>query len=82
MLAGVQKSEYNSDFYSPAGKTGGTVGNSSARGIEKTFSPKSKFTEIIGESASLQRLLQLIEAVAPTDATVLILGARAAHTSR
>lgn len=74
MLAGFQTSEYNSDFYSPAGKTGGTSGNSSAMVIEKTFSPKSKFTEIIGESASLQRLLQLIEAVAPTDATVLILG--------
>ncbi len=32
------------------------------------------FEEIVGESASVQRVFEQIEAVAPTDATVLILG--------
>jgi PAS domain S-box-containing protein len=47
------------------------------------------FTEIVGESAALRRVLRQVEVVAPTDATVLILGetgtgkeliARAIHT--
>src|SRR5207247_8490582 len=32
------------------------------------------FGEIVGESAALRRVLKQVEAVAPTDATVLILG--------
>ncbi len=34
----------------------------------------SRFSEIIGTSAALRRVLQAIETVAPTDATVLLLG--------
>src|SRR5262249_53748461 len=49
----------------------------------------SRFSEIIGTSAALRRVLQEVETVAPTDATVLLLGetgtgkeliARAIHT--
>jgi formate hydrogenlyase transcriptional activator len=49
----------------------------------------SRFSEIIGTSAALRRVLQAVETVAPTDATVLLLGetgtgkeviARAIHT--
>ena len=49
----------------------------------------SRFAEIIGTSAALRRVLQEVEVVAPTDATVLLLGetgtgkeliARAIHT--
>lgn len=74
MLASVQTNEYNSDLHTAAVKTGGTSGSSSGTVIEKTLSPKLKFSEIVGESASLQKLLQSIETVAPTDATVLIMG--------
>jgi formate hydrogenlyase transcriptional activator len=35
---------------------------------------KHDFTEIVGRSASLKRILSQVEVVAPTDATVLILG--------
>ena len=73
MLAGVQTREYNSDFYSPSVKPEVTR-QSSANVAGKTFPPKSNFAEIVGESASLRRLLQSIEMVAPTDATVLIMG--------
>src|SRR6266700_6133372 len=34
----------------------------------------SRFSEIIGTSAALRRVLQEVETVAPTDATVLLLG--------
>src|SRR5215468_3520505 len=34
----------------------------------------SRFSDIIGTSAALRRVLQEVEAVAPTDATVLLLG--------
>ena len=34
----------------------------------------SRFSEIIGTSAALRRVLQAVETVAPTDATVLLLG--------
>jgi PAS domain S-box-containing protein len=35
---------------------------------------KQEFTEIVGRSAALKRILSQVEVVAPTDATVLILG--------
>ena len=73
MLASVQQRESNSDFYSSPVKNGG-VSRSNAEVVEKTFSRKSNFAGIVGESASLQKLLQAVETVAPTDATVLIMG--------
>jgi formate hydrogenlyase transcriptional activator len=74
MLASVQTREYNSEFYNSSVIADGITRNFSEKVVEKTFSPKSNFGEIVGESVSLQRLLQSIETVAPTDATVLIMG--------
>jgi formate hydrogenlyase transcriptional activator len=73
MLAGLSKSEYETDYSSPQFKAESiTLSNTSI--IEKTISPKPIFTEIVGKSTSLRKLLQSIETVAPTDATVLIMG--------
>ena len=41
---------------------------------EETAEPKSVFEEIIGSSAAMKRVMGQVEVVAPTDATVLILG--------
>ena len=71
MLAGVKTAEYYSNNYHPVG-TDDAGGRTSF--VKKTLLPKSNFTEIVGNSPSLQRLLQSIETVAPTDATVLIMG--------
>jgi formate hydrogenlyase transcriptional activator len=73
MLAGINKSEYETDYYSPQFKAE-NISRSQTSLAEKTISPKSIFTEIVGESPSLRQLLQSVETVAPTDATVLILG--------
>ncbi|MBS1796980.1 MAG: sigma 54-interacting transcriptional regulator, partial [Acidobacteria bacterium] len=72
MSARMQINEFNSDFYSPEVRIGSASGGTAF--AQKTFTPESKFTEIVGVSAPLKRLLQLIEQVAPTDATVLIMG--------
>ena len=37
-------------------------------------SAKQNFEEIVGSSAAMKRVLRQVEVVAPTDATVLILG--------
>ena len=71
MLAGVKTAEYHSNNYHPVG-TDDAGGRTSF--VKKTFSPKPNFTEIVGSSPSLRRLLQSIETVAPTDASVLIMG--------
>ena len=72
MLARVKTAEYrNSNYYSV--ETGAADGNTSAVAKE-SFQPKSNFTEIVGNSASLRKLLQAIETVAPTGASVLITG--------
>jgi formate hydrogenlyase transcriptional activator len=42
--------------------------------VEKLFARQTNFAEIVGESNSLTKLLQSIETVAPTDASVLIMG--------
>ncbi len=42
--------------------------------LEEEVRSEHNFGEIIGESAPLRRVLKQVEAVAPTDATVLILG--------
>ena len=44
------------------------------RYLEDELSVESSFDEIIGESAGLKRVLKQVETVAPTDATVLVLG--------
>ena len=72
MLASVGTAEYSSDYYNSAGSAN-RIGNNEIS-AQKNFSPKSAFDDIIGESASLRQLLQSIETVAPTDATVLIMG--------
>ena len=41
---------------------------------EEDVGPKHDFEEILGTSAALRRVQRLVEVVAPTDATVLILG--------
>jgi PAS domain S-box-containing protein len=41
---------------------------------EEVLEPKSAFEEIIGSSAAMKRVMGQVEVVAPTDATVLILG--------
>jgi formate hydrogenlyase transcriptional activator len=42
--------------------------------LEEELSTTNQFEEIIGESTGLKRVLKDVESVAPTDATVLILG--------
>ena len=44
------------------------------RYLEEELSTEARFEEIIGESVSLKRVLKLVETVAATDSTVLILG--------
>ena len=44
------------------------------RYLEEELNTESKFEEIIGESVGLKRVLKLVEAVAATDVTVLLLG--------
>ena len=44
------------------------------RYLEEELSTEAKFDEIIGESVSLKRVLKLVETVAATDVTVMILG--------
>jgi len=41
---------------------------------DEEVAPKQDFEEIVGSSAALRRVQQQVEVVAPTDATVLILG--------
>ncbi len=42
--------------------------------LEEEARTNNNFGEIVGESSALRRVLKQIEAVAPTDSTVLILG--------
>ena len=44
------------------------------RFLEEEIKTEYNFEEIVGESATLKRILKLAETVAPTDSTVLILG--------
>src|SRR5262249_57702674 len=44
------------------------------RYLEEELVTNSQFEEIIGNAAGLKRVLKQVETVAPTDATVLILG--------
>ncbi|MBS1797417.1 MAG: sigma 54-interacting transcriptional regulator, partial [Acidobacteria bacterium] len=72
MLAGVGAGEKQSGYYKlfeDADRTGESGHSAWTKSPPGTF-----FPEIIGARTSLRRLLQSIEAVAPTDATVLIMG--------
>jgi transcriptional regulator with GAF, ATPase, and Fis domain len=42
--------------------------------LEDEIRAEAKFEEIVGKSSALQRVLKLVETVAPTDSTVLIYG--------
>jgi formate hydrogenlyase transcriptional activator len=74
MLAGIKTSTFESNYYSSSVKTKGIRSGGSANFVNGSLSNKTNFTEIIGNSPSLRRLLQSIETVAPTDASVLIMG--------
>ncbi|HEX8638695.1 MAG TPA: sigma-54 dependent transcriptional regulator [Pyrinomonadaceae bacterium] len=75
MLASAQTRESNVDYYNPPLGAEANDGSGNRASSAKETSPaKSNFAEIVGESLALQRLFQSIETVAPTDATVLILG--------
>lgn len=72
MLAGVGTVEKQGDYYKLF-ESSNKIGESEYSAEIKS-SPKSMFSEIVGASTSLRRLLLSIETVAPTDATVLIMG--------
>lgn len=73
MLAVARTKEYNGDFHNSPRNADEYSGKWS-KIAKETFPPKSNFSEIVGGSNSLRQLLQSIETVAPTDATVLIMG--------
>jgi Transcriptional regulator containing GAF, AAA-type ATPase, and DNA binding domains len=72
MLSEGIAAEKLNDYYNPLKSANRIDRKKRSAGIKS--SSKSNFPEIIGKSPALLRLLQLIERVAPTDATVLILG--------
>jgi formate hydrogenlyase transcriptional activator len=72
MLAGVRTAENQSEYYNSF-ENANRTGESECSG-KREFSPQSISSEIIGSSTSLRRVLQSIKTVAPTDATVLIIG--------
>ena len=74
MLGSIKTSTFESNYYSSSVKIEGIGGSGSTNFGKDGFSPRTKFSEIIGNSPSFRRLLQSIETVAPTDASVLILG--------
>jgi formate hydrogenlyase transcriptional activator len=63
----------NGYYRSPA-RIEGVIGSRSDNSVQTGFSSKNGFAEIIGNTPSFKRLLRSIETVAPTDATVLIMG--------
>jgi len=67
MLTATKTTTYESD-YSFKMETGGV------NLIRERAASKTGFTEIVGNSPALQRLLKAIETVAPTGASVLIMG--------
>jgi formate hydrogenlyase transcriptional activator len=73
MLSGIKASTFDTDYYISSGKTENRSGKA-ANISKENLPPKTNFSEIIGSSSSLKRLLQSIETVAPTDASVLIMG--------
>src|SRR5688500_1131420 len=72
MLVGTRKLAYARNVSSS--EFASATNNRNGRVVEDQSSAQITFSEIIGESPSMQTLLQSIETVAPTDASVLILG--------
>ncbi|HEY8562544.1 MAG TPA: sigma 54-interacting transcriptional regulator [Pyrinomonadaceae bacterium] len=73
MLSGIKASTLDSDYYISSSN----LENSSEKKANfgrGSFSPETNFPGIIGSCLSWKRLLQTIETVAPTDASVLIMG--------
>lgn len=73
MLAEIKATTFDSDYYISSGKTESIDGTAANIG-KQNFPPKTNFPEIIGSSLSLRSLLRSIQTVAPTDASVLIMG--------
>jgi formate hydrogenlyase transcriptional activator len=73
MLSTIEASTFDSDYYISSGETQSRSGKATNFNKEN-FPLKTNFPEIIGTSSSLKSLLQSIETVAPTDASVLIMG--------
>lgn len=71
MLTGIKTTKYESDYYSSSFKIKET---SDVNLIKERPPNKNNFAEIIGSSPALRKLLQSIETVAQTDASVLIMG--------
>jgi formate hydrogenlyase transcriptional activator len=75
MLGSIKTAVFDGDYYKPSFKIEGIGAQQGIINSGKVgFSPGTKFTGIIGNSPSFQKVLQSIETVAPTDASVLILG--------
>jgi len=74
MFGSIKTSTTERDYSSSAAKME-SIGVGSRINLGKTgHSSRAGFTEIIGNTPSFKKLLHSIETVAPTDATVLILG--------
>jgi formate hydrogenlyase transcriptional activator len=71
MLTGIKTSTYESDYYSSSFKI---EENGDLNLVRERPSSKTDFAEIIGSSPALQQFLLAIKMVAPTDASVLIMG--------
>ena len=73
MFSGVKATTGDGNYYiSPVNAE---INNAVTANIGKEIFPsKTNFPDIIGRSVSLRKLLQSIETVAPTDASVLIIG--------
>jgi formate hydrogenlyase transcriptional activator len=66
--------DFRATDYRRAWRKGGHVGNFSASVSFEQGDAEHRFEEIIGSSAALNSVLGAVERVAPTDATVLVLG--------
>ncbi|HEY8562548.1 MAG TPA: sigma 54-interacting transcriptional regulator [Pyrinomonadaceae bacterium] len=73
MLRGINTTTFEGDYYVSSTSPESSCGRA-ANNVREIFPPKTNFADIIGGSASLRKLLQSIETVAPTDASVLIMG--------
>lgn len=71
MLSGIKSSSVEGNYYSSSFKT---EESGSKNFVNENRGLKTGCTGIIGSSPSLRKVLQSIETVAPTDASVLIMG--------
>ena len=73
MFSEIKATTFDNDYCVSSGSAESSNGRTANIGKDRYF-PETNFPEIIGRSASLRSLLQAIEMVAPTDASVLIMG--------